>query len=171
MNQANQKRLRKIIYSAMFAALVFAGTWVSIPMPIGNINLSDGMLLVGAWMLGGPWAVVAGAMGATLVDLMGAYAVYAPGTLVIKALMAVVAILLVRLLSKTKLPRPVSLVLSAVAAECVMIAGYFAYEALFLGLGWGALASIPFNAVQGGAAIVLSVSVYSLLYRAGVKAE
>ncbi len=171
MNQANQKRLRKIIYSAMFAALVFAGTWVSIPMPIGNINLGDGMLLVGAWMLGGPWAVVAGAMGATLVDLMGGYAMYAPGTLVIKALMAVVAILIVRLLTKTKLPRPVSLVLSAVAAECVMIAGYFAYEALFLGLGWGALASIPFNAVQGGAAIVLSVSVYSLLYRAGVKAE
>lgn len=155
----------------MFCALVFAGTWISVPMPIGNINLGDGMLLVGAWMLGGPWAIVATALGATFVDLMGPYAVYAPGTLVIKALMATVAILLLKLLGKTKLPRSLALILSATAAELVMIVGYFAYEALFLGLGLGATASIPFNAMQGGAAIVLSVAVYELLSRAGVKFE
>ena len=155
----------------MFCALVFAGTWISVPMPIGNINLGDGMLLVGAWMLGGPWAIVATALGATFVDLMGPYAVYAPGTLVIKALMATVAILLLKLLGKTKLPRSLALILSATAAELVMIVGYFAYEALFLGLGLGAAASIPFNAMQGGAAIVLSVAVYELLARAGVKFE
>lgn len=171
MNQTKQTRLRRIVFSAMFCALVFAGTWISIPMPIGNVNLGDGMLLVGAWMLGGPWAIVATALGATFVDLMGPYAVYAPGTLVIKALMATVAILLLKLLIKTKLPKTLALVLSAVAAESVMIVGYFAYEALFLGLGLGAAASIAFNAMQGGAAIVLSVAVYELLTRAGVKFE
>lgn len=155
----------------MFCALVFAGTWISIPMPIGNVNLGDGMLLVGAWLLGGPWAIVATALGATFVDLMSPYAIYAPGTLVIKALMATVAILMLKLLVKTKLPKVLALVLSATAAELVMIAGYFAYEALFLGLGLGAAVSIPFNAMQGGAAIVLSVAVYELLSRAGVEIE
>ena len=44
-----------------------------------------------------------------------------------------------------------------------MVLGYFAYEALFLGYGMGAVASIPGNAVQGAVGLILGVLVYKLL--------
>ena len=61
-----QGNLKKMIVGAVFCALVFAATCILIPIGIGNLNLGDGMLLVGAWLLGGPWAVVAAAVGAAL---------------------------------------------------------------------------------------------------------
>ena len=171
MNREKEKRLRKVVFGAMFAALVFAATWISIPMPIGNINLGDGVLLLAAWMLGGPWAALAAAIGATLTDLVGGYAIYAPATFVIKALMVLVAILVFKVFEKVKLHAVVARVLSAFAAELVMIVGYFTYEATFLQLGWGALASIPFNAVQGAAAILIASLLYQVLTKAGFKME
>lgn len=171
MKREKQSKLRKLVYGAMLGALVFAATWISIPLPVGNINLGDGILLIAAWMLGGPWAVLAAAIGATLTDLMGGYAIYAPATFVIKGLMVVVAILMLRVFSKVKMPRLLSRVLSAISAEAVMVVGYFIYEATVIGLGWGALASVPFNLAQGAAAIVLSMLLYEVLSRAGIRLE
>ena len=171
MKREKQTKLRKLVYGAMLGALVFAATWISVPLPVGNVNLGDGVLLIAAWMLGGPWAVFAAAIGATLTDLMGGYAIYAPATFVIKALMAVVAILVLRALLKSKLPKLLARVLSAVCAEAVMVIGYFVYEATAIGLGWGALASVPFNLVQGAVAIALSILLYEVFSRAGISLE
>ena len=44
-----------------------------------------------------------------------------------------------------------------------MVAGYFGYEALILGQGLAAAASIPNNAVQAVVGIVLSVVLYAVL--------
>ena len=167
-----QKRLRKLIFSAMFCALVFAATWISIPAPlVGNVNLGDGVLLLCAWMLGGAWAAVSAAMGAALCDLALGYAIYAPATLVIKALMVVVAIAVVKLLSHLHMHVRVARLISAVCAELIMILGYFAYEALALGYGIAAAANIPFNAIQVALGITVALVVYEVLHRAGIKIE
>ena len=164
----NQQRIRKIVFSAMFCALVFAATWIYVPAPaVGNVNLGDGVLLLSAWMLGGPWAAVSAALGATLADLSSGFAIYAPATFLIKAAMVCTALLVCRLLSQTKLPKRLARVFSAVTAELVMILGYLAYEALFLHYGIAAIANIPFNAVQGAFAVILSSVVYELLSRIG----
>ncbi|MBQ7347212.1 MAG: ECF transporter S component [Clostridia bacterium] len=164
-----QKRLRLIVFSAMFCALVFAATMIAVPAGIGNVNLGDGVLLLCAWMLGGPWAAVAAAAGAALADLALAYTVYAPGTFVIKALMVVAVLLIVKFAPKLHMSARVARIVSAVCAELVMVGGYFAYEALILQYGIAAAASIPFNAVQGAFGIVLSLVVYEVLARAGIK--
>ena len=69
-------------------------------------------------------------------------------------------------------------ILSAIAAELVMILGYFTYEFLILGLclgieGYGisAILNIPFNAVQGLVGILLAVFLYEILSRAGISPE
>ena len=155
----------------MFAALIFAATWIAIPLPIGNINLGDGVLLLSAWMLGGPWAALAASVGATLTDLMGGYAIYAPATFLIKGLMVWVAILVLKALEKANIHTAVRRILSGLAAELVMIVGYFVYEALLIGLGWGALVSIPFNAVQGAVAILMASILYQVLSKAGFQME
>jgi uncharacterized membrane protein len=161
----NQKRIEKLVLSAMFCALVFAATWISVPAPgVGNVNLGDAMILLCAWMLGGPYAVVAGALGAALTDLMGAYAIYAPATLLIKALMVLVAILVAKGLRSIRVPTFPSLLVSGICAELVMIVGYYLYEAFFLSLGAvGALLSVPFNAVQGALGLILALLCRMLL--------
>lgn len=159
-----QISIQKIILSAVFCALVFAATWVSIPAPlVGNINLGDGVLLVGAWILGCPWAVFACTAGAVLCDLVGGYALYAPATLIIKALMVVVAVYIPKAFEKLHLHARIARILGAIAAEFLMILGYFTYEALALGYGLGAIANIPFNAIQSGLAVVVSTLVYTIV--------
>ena len=165
-----QENLRKMIIGALFCALVFAATCISIPTVIGNLNLGDGMLLLGAWMLGGPWAVIAGCIGASLADLIGPYAMYAPATAIIKALMSVVAIAAVKGLRRTRLSVSAVRLISATSAEVVMVVGYFLYEAFFLGYGAvAALSAVAFNLLQGGLAVAVSMLSCQLLDKAGIK--
>lgn len=166
----HQHKTKKIAFSALFCALVFAMTWISVPAPVvGNVNLGDGMLLLCAHVLGGPWAVMAAAIGAALTDLLGAYVIYAPGTFLIKACMVAVAILVAKLLIRCKLPALLAKILSAVCAEIVMILGYFVYEALILSYGFASAAlNIPFNAIQGTIAIVLFAIAFPLLGKTGL---
>lgn len=151
----SQKRTQKLAFAALFGALVFAATWVSFPSPFGgNVNLGDCILLVSAWLPLEPWSIFAAAIGATLTDLVAGYAIYAPATFVIKALMVTVAVLIKRGLPK--LPTFWRALLSGVAAELVMVAGYFLYETVLYGAA-SALLNIPFNLVQGGIAITVAV--------------
>lgn len=155
----------KLTQAGIFAALVFAATLISVPAPtVGNVNLGDCMLLLGAFTLGGPWAVVACACGAALCDMANGYALYAPGTLVIKACMVLAALLVLRLLGRGN----VALLIAAVAAEAVMVLGYLAYEGCLLGYGWAALANVPFNMVQAVVNLIVGLAVYKSLAKTGM---
>ena len=168
----NQKRLQRLVFSAMFCAVVFTATWISVPAPaIGNVNLGDAAILLSAWMLGGPWAAVAAGLGAALADLVSGYAVYAPATFLIKALMVVAVIGIGKLGARTKRSDRLFRILGAIAAELVMITGYLLYESLVIGIGWAAVANVPFNAAQGAIGIVLAMAAYTLLRRAGISTE
>ena len=47
-------------------------------------------------------------------------------------------------------------------AECFMIAGYFFFEAVVMGFGLGAAASIPGNAIQGIVGLILAMLLVSV---------
>ena len=156
----------------MFCAVVFTATWISVPAPaIGNVNLGDAAILLTAWMLGGPWAAVASGLGAALADLVSGYAVYAPATFLIKALMVVAVLCIGRLGKSASRSKSLFRILGAIAAELVMITGYLLYEALVIGLGWAAIANVPFNAAQGAIGVALAMGAYALLRRAGISTE
>lgn len=159
----SQKRTQKLAFAALFGALTFAATWVAFPSPFGgNVNLGDCILLTAAWFSLEPWSIFACAIGASMTDLAAGYAIYAPATFVIKALMVTVAVALKR--GCPKLPAIWRVLLSGVAAELVMVAGYFAYETILYGAG-AALLNIPFNLVQGGIAIAVAILLSLLLSR------
>ena len=155
----------RLVLSAMFCALTFVATYFSIPAPvIGNVNLGDGILLIGSWTLGLPWALSC-ALGAMLADLVSGYVPYAPATLIIKMGMVVVAVILRNVLKKTNLPALAQRLLSALAAEMVMVVGYFAFEAIFARFLFPSvttaslvapIGNLPFNLVQALIAIFLS---------------
>ena len=159
----SHENLRKLVQSALFAALCTAMTLViQVPSPVsGYVNLGDCGVLLSAWVLGPWYGGAAAGIGSMLADIFSGYAHYAPGTLAIKLAMAVLAGLLVQ-----KHPRKTAArLLGGVGAECVMVAGYFGYASLLLGRGLGAAASIPGNLVQGVFSLAAALALISALER------
>lgn len=164
-------QLKALVLAALFAALTAAATLVlQIPTPAGGyVNPGDALVLLGAWLLGPLPGAAAAGIGSMLADLLSGYALYAPGTLCIKAAMALAAGLLWRALAgKPSRPRLAlaARLCSAAAGEAVMVLGYFAYEALLLQNGLGAAAGIPANLLQAAFGLIAAVLLAPLLERA-----
>lgn len=139
--------VRRLAMTGALAALSCAATLtVAVPTPTGGyVNPGDAVVLLGAYMLGGGYGAAAGALGPALADLLGGYGVYVPATLVIKGLMALAAGGLYR-----RARRHVwAVALCGAAAESIMVAGYWLYDALLLGSLAAGAAGVPGNLVQG----------------------
>ena len=144
----------RLALCGMMAALIFVATYfVKLPMAMTNgyVHLGDGFILLSASMLG--WAAVpAAAVGSMLADLMGGYAMYLLPTFLIKGAVAAVAVLAL----KTK--HEWLKVLGLIAAEAVMVGGYFLAEWLVLGYGLAAAtASVLGNTMQGLSGVVIGL--------------
>ena len=144
--------IKKLVLAALMAALTYVATSiVQIPSPMqGYVNLGDCFVLLSGWLLGPWWGAAAGGIGSMLADLVLGYGHYAPGTLIIKGAMALVAALVFKAFRKNT----AGALIGGVAAEVVMVVGYFGYAALLLGKGIGAAASVPGNLVQGAVGLV-----------------
>jgi uncharacterized membrane protein len=160
-------KIKKIVWAGLFAALVFLATAIiKLPTGVGYINAGDAVALLGAFLLGSVPGALASGFGGALADLMTGYAVYAPATLIIKALMAFLAGAMFRRaknLNGKKLTAPA--ILGASLAELIMIVGYLTYEAFFIGIGGAALANVPFNAVQGVFGALAACALYASLIK------
>ncbi|MGI6028184.1 MAG: ECF transporter S component [Candidatus Heteroscillospira sp.] len=141
--------------ASMFAALCCVATMaIQIPSPMnGYVHLGDCFVLLSGFLLGPVYGTAAAGIGSMLADILSGYAHYAPGTLVIKAACALIAALIYNAGRRST----VSAVLGGIAAEIVMVLGYFGYASLLLGKGVGAAASIPGNVVQGVFGIISGV--------------
>ncbi len=152
------KTIRKLVLSAMFAALSCAATMViQIPIATGYLNFGDGLCLLAGWILGPWYGFAAAGLGSALADLLAGYGAYVPATFVIKGLVALIAALLLRLVRKEGMPAVWQLALTALPAEAAMVLGYFAFETLVLGEAAAAAAAVPNNLLQAAAGIVLAV--------------
>ncbi|MBO7309958.1 MAG: ECF transporter S component [Clostridia bacterium] len=145
----------QIVMAAMLSALICVATMIiKIPSPLkGYINLGDCVVLVAGWVLSPTYGFIAAGLGSALADVFSGYVIYAPATFVIKGLMALVAYFGFKLLSK-KCGNILSRIISGIAAEFVMILGYFVFEGVLYGF-LPSVVNIPANAVQGVAGIVL----------------
>ena len=157
----SDKKIRTMVMAAVLAALACVATMVvQIPSPMnGFVNLGDCFVLTGAFLLGPVYGACAGGIGSMLADLLLGYSTYAPATLIIKGLMAAVAALLSRALSK----RPYAgMLLGSLAGEITMAGGYFLFElALY---GSAAVESLLMtNLPQGAVGLICAALLYTLL--------
>lgn len=159
----SDKKIRKLVISAMMAALTYIATMViQIPSPMnGYVNLGDCFVLLSGWLLGPWYGGAAAGIGSMLTDLLSGYGYYAPGTFVIKGLDALVAALLFRAMGRTS----TAALVSGLVGETIMVAGYFAYAALLLGKGLGAAASIPGNLVQATMGLLIGFLLLKVLQK------
>ena len=161
----NASRIRLLVMTGLFAALGCVATMVlQVPSPTGGyMNLGDTVVILGAYLLGPVWGAVAGGVGPALADLLSGYPMYVPATLVIKAVMGVVAAVLYRALGKKGWGVPVC----AVAAEIPMVVGYWLFDGFLAGSLAGSAAGIPSNLVQAAFGIVVSTLLTLALRKSG----
>ena len=154
---------KKLVLTALFTALIFIGTYIQIPLPLGYLNAGDCFILVLGWSVGGVYGMFGAALGAGLVDVLSGYAYYAPATVVIKALMALVAYLGYLIVRKKSRPKKmIGYAVSGVIAELIMVAGYFAFESYLYGVP-GATGAIVGNLMQGAVGVVVGLLLIAFL--------
>lgn len=161
------RKLNKLIVSALFCAIICVATFVvQIPSPAtgGYVNLGDCFVLMAGIYLGLGYGALAAGLGSALADLLAGYAQYAPATFVIKALMALVAFAIYKALSKKS--KIGGIILGGISAEALMVLGYFAYEAVILKYGMAAAGSIVPNVIQGVVGIAAATAVCTALDKA-----
>lgn len=175
MKASKSNTLVKTVLTALFASLCCVATMViQIPTPTGGfLNLGDAVVVLSAFFLGPVYGALSAGLGSALADIFLGYAQYAPATFIIKALMALCVWLVLHIFRKATEKKPslsfIVTALGALIAETVMVLGYLFFEAVILGYGAGALASVLGNSMQGVAGIIAGTLLTELMKRTNIR--
>ena len=154
---------KKLVITALLTALTTIATlFIRIPLPLGYVNLGDAFVLLSIFILGPLFGTISAGIGSFLADLFG-YITYAPGTLIIKSIMAILAYLIyvgVKKLSKINL---LAEIISGIIATIFMAFGYFLYEIVFFTSASVAILNVPWNLLQGAVGVVIALLVMRIL--------
>ena len=154
---------KKLVMTALFMALTMVATmFIRIPLPLGYVNLGDVFVLLSVFILGPVYGTIAAGIGSGLADLFG-YITYTPGTLIIKSAMALVAWLIYKVLYKATNKKMFAEIVGGVVGAILMATGYFFYEILFFTTPAVAIVNAPWNLLQGGIGVALSVILMRVL--------
>lgn len=151
-------KTKHLVVTALFIAIVCVATMIiNVPVPAtkGYVNASEVAVFLSAGLLPGFLGLAAAGIGCAMADLILGYTVYAPATLVIKALEAGMAILFMK---KFKLPSLAAFVLGSI----FMPLGYFLYETVLYGYQTAAVAVLP-NLLQGLFGAIVAALIYPAL--------
>lgn len=137
-------------FAGVLAALVFVFTaYLHIPSVNGYVHIGDGFIYFAACLLPLPYGLFVGAGGAVLADCLTGYAVWAPGSAIIKALL----VLCFCRKSNKILCRRNWIALLPAAVICV--GGYYLYGSIITGNFAAPLADVPGNVMQSVCSSVL----------------
>ena len=146
------KKIRLMCFAGIFTAIVFVFTaYLHIPSHTGYTHVGDGFIYLAACLLPLPYAVFVGAVGALLADCLTGFAVWAPASLVIKAL----AVVFFSCKGEKIICR--RNILALIPAWLLCIGGYYLYDALITGSFLAPLAGIPGYITQSALSTALFV--------------
>lgn len=171
-------KMRGLVMTALVMGLIMLATATfKIPSPFtqGYVHLGDTMVFLGVLVLGKKNGSIAAGIGSALADVMGGYTIYAPWTLIIKALMAWVMascidVMTVRGKKGLHIAGiPASEILGMVLAGLVMAAGYFVVDGVFAGNMAAGLLGVPANIGQFAVGMILATALSTALYKTPAK--
>lgn len=154
----NQSQTKKLVYSALFAALSCVATMsIHIPTPGtgGYIHPGDAVVILSGIALGPLWGGLAAAIGSALADAIGGYFVYVPITFVVKFVVALASAVIFRIAIRLHAKKLIATLLCGIAATILVAGGYLFFESFLYGKG--AIASVPANIIQGVAGTIFSM--------------
>ena len=148
-----KNRTKLMCLTGIFSALVFVITaYLHIPTYNGYVHCGDGFIFLAACLLPMPYSIVVGVLGAMLADLLTGFAIWAPGSMVIKGLLAML------FTCKAKRIITARSLLMLVPAALISTGGYYWYEGLITGNLVASLAGIPGSLAQAAASSIVFVA-------------
>ena len=159
---------KNIVITSMLAALCCVATMIiEIPSPLnGYLNLGDCVVLLCGFILSPVYGFLAAGIGSGLADIFSGYVVYAPATFLIKGVMALIAYYGLKVLKK-RTGSATAKIISGLAAEIIMVLGYFVFEGIMYGFIPSAV-NIPANGLQGLAGLVLGITLANIFEKHNV---
>ena len=146
------KHTRFMCIASVFTALVFVVTaYLHIPTNNGYIHVGDGLIYLAACILPWPYAIAVGAGGALLADCLTGFAIWAPGSVIIKAMTALL------FTNKSKKIMSVRNYAVLLPAAVICAGGYYLYEAALYGNWISPLMGIPASLTQSVTSSVLFI--------------
>ncbi len=172
MNRTNSpggksgSNLRGLVLAGLLTALVFVATMaLHIPNGLGGvIHLGDSMIFLAAIVFGWRYAMVSGAIGMALFDILSPYAIWAPYTFIIKGVMG----LLVGMIAWSGGQKGHSLsknIVAMVVGSVWMIIGYYFAEWMIYGSAIAPLASVLGNVIQAAGGMIIAIPLITALKR------
>lgn len=158
----------RIAICGVFSALCFVLTsfcQAPLPLGVGYLNFGDIVTLLIAMTLGPIEGAIVGIIGGTMGDLFLGYAVYAPFTLLAKALLGGITGILFYRLRKHKVIRFISPFIGASSMILAYMLAYAVIEGPMLYL------SSAFDCLQGYSMAILSIPLTLGIEKSGVLAR
>ena len=150
--------------SGIFTALVFVVTaYLHIPTYNGYVHVGDGFIFLAACLLPMPYSIFVGAVGAMLADVLTGFAIWAPGSMVIKALAAIL------FTCKGKKMMSARNVWMLIPCAIISIGGYYLYEVLITGNFSAPLAGILGSTIQAVTSSVVFIAIGLAMDRFNIK--
>ena len=151
---------RQLTLAALFMALTTVATMViHIPVPAtqGFVNVGDSFVLLSGLLFSHYYGALIGGVGSALADLFLGYTIFAPVTLIVKAIEALLASYIDR-------GNTVSSVIAVIVGVTWMVFGYFIFEVFMFDLPVALSAVIP-NSIQGIVSAGLALLLYPIVRR------
>lgn len=155
-----------LVITAILAALVFVATmFINIRLPFGQgglIHLGTSMLFISAILFGPKKGALAGAIGMGLFDLVGGWLIWAPTTIISRALQGFI----VGKIAWSNGYRGDNMglnILGAVISMPVMIAVYYFGQAIMFKSWIAPMASIPGDIIQNVVGLLIAIPVCIVL--------
>lgn len=159
------KKTNMLVMAGLMACLVMLATlFVRVPIPLtkGYVHIGDAMVFISMLILNKKYAVAASAIGASLADIFGGFAVWAPWTFVAKGAMILIAL---RIAGPPQIKSAAEAegvgmrlreLFGMVCGGLVMTAIYYAAEGLMYGNWIVPMVGIPWNIGQFTLGIVIA---------------
>ena len=142
--------------TGIFSALVFVVTaYLHIPTNNGYVHCGDGFIFIASCVLPMPYSISVGVWGAMFADLLTGYAIWAPGSMIIKGLLALLFTCKAnKILTKRNL-------VMLLPATLISVVGYYLYTA--------SLSGIPSSLIQALASSIVFVVIGAVMDKYDVK--
>lgn len=155
MNKKSNLKLRTIVFTGLFAALVCVLTMLHIPVGNGYIHIGDSLIYLSSMLLPFPCGMIAGGIGGGLSDLFSGYPAYVIPTFVIKVLNSLLIYIIAKQSQKIINVRSV---IASVLSGLITVFGYYFVAVILYGGFKAQLATIPGNIFQAvGSAVIFIV--------------
>jgi len=193
MREQNKRKLLRLCAAAMMTAVVFAGNYLRITMPISvggqtSFTLANILCALSGILLGPWWGFLSAGLGSALYDLtFPAFVMEAPITFFTKGIYGLVAGLVLHMIfarlfkmDKTRyVPQMVSALCAAVGYLVIYAVKNFFYNGMFIegyvtaGQCWAVvIAKLPASLFNGAVAVIfapiLGVAIQKALRKAGM---